>query len=652
MMRRRCGYTCFPMPPVSTNTTRMIGRRAKYRVSRNGDYCSVFPVLLPRDRSPVVQDVLGLVRSQARRADRESSEGASEGPREAVRDAAPSGGLGSLPRASPTMEKRFSSMANLAEAEDGGVDPSGGSSGGSVRDMSSVSFGASACNPRCVGTSAEVLVDGTAVSSYEAGGPPGEGRQPPRMREGGEAVSVGCSSSAERDQPPDFPALRPVGAEKHKAQRQQHASSAGGGPPRKFFAGSSVIDTEVAAATRIQATCRRRAAQNAVGNQRNKSRATRERKVRSPPVRGGGGRGTTTPKRTTTQQQRGEGSEEERTASTGQKKTQRQAAEIRRERAEREQCLQDQQFLFGPGFQQRSSLTNKRDSGGAKSSSGSEGQLSRCRDVASLTPSEEERSQTTRKSSAATKIQSHVRRKAASRRAAAARQGWTGTPKFEKNAAGAAAAASMPRLPIDSLINRQASSFRRAAPRVQREPLAILRQLRRDDSKALLKPRTDQFRLRLTIKSAIEAHIRKTGAARRKPRPLPTPPPWRGRHNMASTKTKPSQEQAVAMRARLVKPRAVSPLHRTVRKVNTLIATHKLREQAAERPGPRRARSAPTRATDRLRCAIFAAETMVEREFSRAEERRQSFGGTSAPADEFSGGLVGSPLLVPHQPMA
>ena len=619
-----------------------------------------------RDRSFIrfEQDVLGAVRSQARRPDREGSEGARAGQREADGDAALSGGLGSQPHATnPTLEKRFSSMANLAEAEDGVVDAMDGPSTGSVRDTSSAFLGASAGNPGCV------AADGT-VSSDEAGS---AGDQP-HEREGVEAVSVGCPSGVEQDQPPHFPALRRVGTEKQKARREKSAPESGSPPSRpspseaepaddpspKPSAGSSVnvADTEDVAARRIQATSRRRAAQNAASNKRNKRPATGETKAR-PPVHGGAGSGcgraTTCPQRGTTQQvptqrgseERGEGWEEERAPSLLHK-THRQAAEIRRERAEREQCLQDQQFLFGPGFQQqkpRTSLT-KRDSGGksGKSSSGSEGQ-SRCRDAASLTPSEEDRRQT-RDSRAAIKIQSQVRRKAASRRVAAARQGRIVAP----------AAVSMPKLPIDSLVHRQASAARRAAQKVQqREPLAILRQLRSEDSKAALgKPKTDQFRLRLTIKSAIEAHIRKTGAARRKPRPLPTPPSWR-HHNMASMKAKTWQQQGATTRVRLAKPRPISPLHRTVRQVNTLVAAHKLRGHAAEGPGRgpggRRARSAPTRATDRLRCAIFAAETMVEREYARAE-KRQSFGGTGAPVEELSEDLLASPLLVPFQPVA
>eukprot|EP00903_Cladosiphon_okamuranus_P008871 g8493.t1 len=621
--------------------------------------------------TPSLKDVLGVVRSQVHRPDREGSEGARAVQREVAGDAATSGGLGSSPRATaPTLEKRFSSMANLAEAEHVGVDAMDGSCTASARDVSLLPLGAPAENRGCgvVVSPADVVSANGTASSDEVGGVPAEGEQPIK-REDIEGVSTGCPISVEQDQPPHFPALRAIGTEEHKAQRARREQSAtASGPPssqpapseiecardpsRKYSAGSSV-NTEDVAATRTQATCRRRAALNVASSRRNKRPAAVERKIRLP-IHGGGGRVTTSPLRRTTQQQpaqrgsegRGEGSEGDRTASPI-LKTHRQAAEIRRERAEREQYLQDQQFLFGPGFQQQRTSLTKTESGG-KSTSGSEGQ-SRCRDVSSLAPSEEDRKQM-KSSHAAIKIQSQVRRKAASLRVAAARQGRIVALKTEKNAAGtAAAAASVPKLPIDSLVHRQASATRRAAPKVQREPLAILRQLRTNDSKALPQPRTDQFRLRVTIKSAIKAHIRKTGAARRKPRPLPTPPSW---HNQstASMKTKSLQQQEAATRVRLAKPRATSPLHRTVTQVNRLIAAHKLRGRAAEETGGRRARSAPSRATDRLRCAIFAAETMVEREYARAE-RRKSFEGTSALADEFSGDLLASPLLMPFQPV-
>lgn len=609
-----------------------------------------------------VQDVLCVVRTQARRPGREGDGDTGAGRREAAAGTTPSGGLGSPPRAAATLEKRFSSMANLAEAEeDGGFDGLEGSSTASAREMPTVSVGASAANTG-FGSVVPPAGDG-ALNIQEAGGLPGGGRQP-YLREGGGSVLVGCPSSVERGGEVDLTAMRSVDTENHRARREETVSTSGPPPSRpassetaterapearKRSAADGVIATEDAAATRIQAICRRRAAQNVASIKRNKRRLTGERKV-SPPVRGGVKAATSHPRVATLQQQqprqgsfegRGEGPEEERAASLVQK-SHRQAAKIRRDRAERDKCLQDQQFLFGPGFQQRTSLT-KKDSG-VKSSGSSEGQ-SRCRDVASLTPSEEDRRHASN-SRAATKIQSQVRRKAASRRAAAARQGRVAT--------GVGAAASLPKLPIDSLVLQASATRVRAAPKVQREPLAILRQLRTDDSKALAKPRTDQFRLRVTIKSAIEAHIMKTGAARRKPRPLPTPLSWR-KHNIASIKAKSLQQQQLASTTRvpLSKPRAVSPLDRTVRQVNKLIVARDMRAQAAE--GSRhRARSAPSRATDRLQCAIFAAETTVEREYMRFERRPSCgrVGDSHAPADEFSRNLVASPLLVPYQPMA
>ncbi|CBJ29861.1 Dihydrolipoamide S-acetyltransferase [Ectocarpus siliculosus] len=142
-----------------------------------------------------------------------------------------------------------------------------------------------------------------------------------------------------------------------------------------------------------------------------------------------------------------------------------------------------------------------------------------------------------------------------------------------------------------SLIQR---SHRRAAAirAAQREPLAILRLLR-DDPEVQPKPKTDQFRLRATTKSAIEAHIRKTGAARRKPHPLPTGPCWR----KAATPMK----RVAATRAALTKPRAVSPLHRSVRQVNTFIAATDRQRRQPPSAAARRAHSAPpSRATGRL----------------------------------------------------
>ncbi|CAM9331285.1 unnamed protein product [Scytosiphon promiscuus] len=319
--------------------------------------------------------------------------------------------------------------------------------------------------------------------------------------------------------------------------------------------------------------------------------------------------------------------EEERAAFVIQR-SHRQAAAIRRARAKQEQSLQTQQFLFGPGFQQPTCRTARRS--GGDSGRHSE-RRERNRDKASLTPSEEDAEGEKRNSRAATKIQAHARRKAASRRG-------------EK-------VASVPRLPIESSALFTAFSFRRfqtATPKAQREPLAILRQLR-DDPDVQPAPKTDQFRLRMTIKSAIKAHIKKNGRPRRKPHPLPTALTYR--QNAALMKLKAQQQQqqlrAEATRIPLTKRRAASPLHRSVRQVNTFIAsTDKGRGRRATGPGPRAQSAPPNRATDRLRCAIYAAETMVEREYERSQ-RRPSLLRDGAPVDEVSRELLARPLLVP-----
>ncbi|CAB1119717.1 unnamed protein product [Ectocarpus sp. CCAP 1310/34] len=361
---------------------------------------------------------------------------------------------------------------------------------------------------------------------------------------------------------------------------------------------------------------------------------TGDGRTRSPT--GGGGRAETVPRQKTTKQRkntvssskqllrvegRGGSFEEEHAASLIQR-SHRRAAAIRRARNEHERSFQNQQFMFGPGFQQQQQQQQQkpcsratRDSGGesGKHSASQE----RRRDTVSLTPSEEEE-----------------RHKSSSLAAKAAA------------AAAAAAAVSVPKLPIDSSAFSSSSAVgggvRRAA---QREPLAILRQLR-DDPEVQPKPKTDQFRLRVTTKSAIEAHIRKTGAARRKPHPLPTGPSWR----KAATPMK----RVAATRTALTKPRAVSPLHRSVRQVNTFIAATDRQRIQPPSAAARRAHSAPpSRATGRLRCAIFAAETMVEREYALAERRNSLLGPDDSPADdELSRDLLASPLLVPYKPSA
>ncbi|CAM9426501.1 unnamed protein product, partial [Hapterophycus canaliculatus] len=322
--------------------------------------------------------------------------------------------------------------------------------------------------------------------------------------------------------------------------------------------------------------------------------------------------------------------EEERAAFVIQK-SHRQAASIRRARVEQERNLKAQQFLFGPGFQQPTCRTTR--SSGGESGRYSE-RRERSRDKASLTPSEEEDERLKSNNRAATRIQAHARRKAASHRRETM--------------------ASVPRLPIESSALFSAFPDGRSqvvAPKVQREPLAILRQLR-DNPEVQPAPKTDQFRLRMTIKSAIEAHIKKAGAPRRKPHPLPTALSYRQNAALMKLKSQQQQQQlrADATRAPLTKRRAVSPLHRSVRHVNTFVSSaDKRRGRPTAGPGPRAPSAPPSRATDRLRCAIYAAETMVEREYERAQKRPSPIRDTS-PVDEVSRDLLASPLLVPYSP--
>ncbi len=535
-----------------------------------------------------------------------AKEGTGHGVGDGVGDAAT--GITVVSPPAPTLEKRFSSMANLAEARDGGIHGlDSAPHAGSVRKVASE----------------------------------------PALR----SPTGGSPERVERDEDVDI-------AAPHRADEDRLPPSVEHDSARNVVAKAEDI-----AATRIQATCRRRAAKKAFHNRRKKHRSSGEDKIRSP-IGGGGCAATTTQQlRSGSLEDWERDAEKDRAAATIQK-THRHAAEIRRARSEREQCLLDQQFQFGPGFQQPAGRTTRDTSRATESSKDSRGQ-GRPRDASSLATSEEEERQS-KSSRAAIKIQTQARRKAAARRAAAARQrraggGGGGVVKTERTPVIGAAATPVPKLPIDSTVPLPASvALHKAAtaPRVQREPLAILRQLRSDPEERQ-KPRTDQFRLRMTIKSAIEAHIEKTGAARRKPRPLPIVPS--SRQNLARAKTMLSQQQqqqkqhAATARAPLSKARAVSPLHRTVRQVNAFFAATDKHGRGGRALAKRRAQSAPlSKATDRLRCAIFAAETMVEREYARAE-RRQSFGANNEmmlPMDDLSRDLLASPLLVPYQPPA
>ncbi|CAM9576100.1 unnamed protein product, partial [Sphacelaria rigidula] len=95
-------------------------------------------------------------------------------------------------------------------------------------------------------------------------------------------------------------------------------------------------------------------------------------------------------------------------------------------------------------------------------------------------------------------------------------------------------------------------------------PLAILRRLR-DPPEPNPKSSITQFQLRVTIRSAIQAHKRKTGAMRKKARPLPSLPCW-GPNQIFRGNT--TTRQSRSIRGPLVKPRKVSPLHTCVSQVN------------------------------------------------------------------------------------
>ena len=595
-----------------------------------------------------------MVRAQARRQDKDVGGAVAGGATERGIGNATATGVAAVSRgaAAPTLEKRFSSMANLAEARDGGVDGLNGAarSAGGVRKVASepaLRSPAESCkgagNDMGSVPSAKVPTDDALSGDSETTRGEGE-QQRPLSGTGGGAVTAVAQDRVDRQEGVDIMAVRTADEERE--------TRPGEDPSGDLVAAAA----EDVAATRIQASCRRRAARNAVNNRRKRHRSSGEEKTR-PPVGVADGdyaAANNQQLKPGSLEERERDVEKERAVSPTQN-THRQAAEIRRARSERERCLQDQQFLFGPGFQQPAGRSTRDTSRGGESSRDSDGQQSRQRDTSSLASSEEGERQS-RSSRAAIKIQTQARRKAASRRAAAARQRRAGAAKTiaERTAAGHAAA-SVPRLPIASSVPRPTPAVPRAAPKVQREPLAILRQLR-NDPEAQPKPRTDQFRLRMTIRSAVEAHIKKTGAARRKPRPLPTVPS--SRQNIAKAKMKLSlqqqqQQHAAMVRAPLSKARAVSPLHRTVRQVNAFFAATHKHERGGRSLDKRRVQSAPlSKATDRLRCAIFAAETMVEREYARAE-RRQSFGGNSAlPMDDLSRDQLSSPLLVPYQPPA
>lgn len=161
-----------------------------------------------------------------------------------------------------------------------------------------------------------------------------------------------------------------------------------------------------------------------------------------------------------------------------------------------------------------------------------------------------------RRHQAAIKIQAHARRRVASKRLATMRLGnakGDGTMAVDRKKSNRALKVMsvscseksqtvqtkqhVPGLCIASSTVPQSTAG--AAKRVAQEPLAILRQLRDHPGS---KPRAEEseFRLQATVRSAIDAHVRKTGAMRRKARPLPIFPDWSLNSTSQATTTGPN----------------------------------------------------------------------------------------------------------------
>ena len=176
----------------------------------------------------------------------------------------------------------------------------------------------------------------------------------------------------------------------------------------------------------------------------------------------------------------------------------------------------------------------------------------------------------------------------------------------------------VPMLPIASVVIPSTSGDQiqgAVASKAPREPLAILRRLK-DRPEDQPKLQTDQFKLRVTTRSAIEAHVRKTGALRRKAHPLPTPPSWRPA--TAAAKHNKSHQPRAGRRSPLVQPRAVSPLHRSVTQLNWFVSAAAAAKNREGSAGP-----SSRRVQDRFTCAIFEAEKLVDREFARRGRRME-----------------------------
>lgn len=388
------------------------------------------------------------------------------------------------------------------------------------------------------------------------------------------------------------------------------------------------------AATRIQATCRRRAAR----------RVVQERKMAARQVRGHDAT-IVGLERVNHEHQHVKAWREEEHRAAIVIQTKQRARAIQREDGESIAC-RDARFRFGPGLPPRG--TDRTPCGSqvfyvgkqakdvfaptwrASRSQILEDEMGYRRSGQSKLHCAEE-AEAERQEQAAVKIQAHARRRAAAQRTAEARrQSKRRSRKEASECSGDVVAANnanpystepwrshhqVPGLPITAA----SSTIEPSAPgvvvarKVPAEPLAILRRLR-DPPKPNANSTVNQFRLRVTIRSAIEAHKKKTGALRGKPRPLPTLPCWRPNQTPGG---KSSTQQTRLLRVPLARPRPVSPLHKCVKYVNASLAlTSKQRAHS----------SGPTRVHDRLYCALFAAESLVAREYARADRRQEDTG--------------------------
>lgn len=418
--------------------------------------------------------------------------------------------------------------------------------------------------------------------------------------------------------------IRTTGSRTSRGQQQGPTFSRGeeNGAARWSRHSIGIMDPNVAA-TCIQATCRRRAAYRKVRQRRETdTRYSTHHAVTS---------GRAVPKQQPLHQRRRD--EQEGAATTT---TQRRALAIRRARNLHSQCSYDKKFLFGPSTTPASPA--QAGDNRAQRRSGQQA-------PPFLNGDEKGEGEEQKKTKAAVKIQAQARRRAASRRIAAAkgagpgmRTRWSrGDSAIESTRTSEKSQTSIKCVPKLQITSAGATTCdHRVPPKVHTEPLAILRQLR-DRPQSKPKPKEDNFTLRVTIRSAIAAHVSKTGATRRKAHPLPTPPRWRPIIPTVKFKTPRPQTSKVP----LVKPRVFSPLHKSVDQVNsTMSAGNK-----------RRARSAgPSRVQEKLYCALSAAERLVERDDAPAgsgdeeSDARRSVGGSKMLED--SSDVVRAPQLV------